>query len=398
MDHFSIAIVDHFSIDIYNLPNTSEFGEKPIEETFRMNGFKVLSPEKLSAIEQIWYINNAESVASLSGSVSLNAMFLSKKGKWIILNRMSTPNIVQYKINALFNVKNDFIDCYDNFFVDNPLAYGPAQSLVCITRELKKYLRINNMQLCRDSIIKQCFRKLFYNIKIKKLEKSINQSKIVCEDSYRKENKTKKRIHKASIPNRQYIKFGRYPHKCGTNNLAPIEWLILSIEQNKALCISKYALDFKKYNETCEVADWQHCTLRRWLNQDFLNMAFNSEEQQRIVTTDNTFDKHTKCNIRDDVVQDKVFLFGTYEAEKYFNSNQTRKCIATEYAWSNYTSEDYKCQKNRKNTIRWWLMSPGYRSYNSAFVHEKGHIDYYGFYNCIGNFAVRPALWINLEQ
>lgn len=394
--NMNLPIYNNIYFTRRNLPNTSEFGEKPIEETFRMNGFKVLAPEKLSVIEQIWYINNAESVASLSGSVSLNAMFLSKNGKWIILNRMSTPNIVQYKINALFNVKNDFVDCYDKFFIDNPLAYGPAQSLVCITKEFKKYLRINNMQLCQDSIINQYFRKLFYNIKTKKLGKSINQNKTACKDSYKKGNKTKKRIHKASKTNCQYIKFGHYPQNSGINNPSPIEWQILSIEQNKALCVSKYALDFKKYNETCEVADWERCTLRHWLNQDFLNMAFNSEEQQRIVATDNAVDKHSKCNIKDDVVQDKVFLLSTHETEKYFNSNQARKCIATEYALSNCLSENYKCQIKRK-TNRWWLMSPGYRNYNSAFVHENGHIDYYGFYNCIGNFAVRPALWITLE-
>ncbi len=67
----------------------------------------------------------------------------------------------------------------------------------------------------------------------------------------------------------------------------PVDWLVLEVdeENHKALLISRYGLDAKLYNATETNVTWETCTLRSWLNREFLNEAFSAEEQQAILTT-----------------------------------------------------------------------------------------------------------------
>ena len=64
-----------------------------------------------------------------------------------------------------------------------------------------------------------------------------------------------------------------------------IEWIVLKVEDNRAFLVSKYALDYKPYNDTAEAITWENCTLRTWLNTEFLNEAFSEEEQAIIELT-----------------------------------------------------------------------------------------------------------------
>lgn len=42
-------------------------------------------------------------------------------------------------------------------------------------------------------------------------------------------------------------------------------------------------IDCKAYNNVNESVDWEHCTIRRWLDNDFYNTAFDNAEQKAIV-------------------------------------------------------------------------------------------------------------------
>jgi ABC-type antimicrobial peptide transport system permease subunit len=64
-----------------------------------------------------------------------------------------------------------------------------------------------------------------------------------------------------------------------------IEWIVLDKKDNKALLISKYALDCQPYHKVREPITWGNCTLRRWLNNAFLHTAFSAKEQSIIPTT-----------------------------------------------------------------------------------------------------------------
>ena len=82
-----------------------------------------------------------------------------------------------------------------------------------------------------------------------------------------------------------YIVFGRYEQDGDlSNGPEPIEWEIVAEENGRMLLISRYILDCQPYNTELEDVTWETCSLRAWLNDYFYNTAFNSVEQNRILS------------------------------------------------------------------------------------------------------------------
>lgn len=187
------------------------------------------------------------------------------------------------------------------------------------------------------------------------------------------------------------IKFGNYPQNT-KDKKEPIEWRVLAVKGGKALVISQYALDCKKYNEKRESTSWEKCTLRKWLNSDFLNSAFDSTEQNLIQVSNVTADKNPKSSTdQGNDTKDKVFLLSVKEAEQYFKNDEDRECNPTKFAINNGA---YQYQ----GRCWWWLRSLGDYRRNPTLVDPSGSVDYYG--SSVGsNYGeVRPALWINLKS
>lgn len=92
--------------------SSNEVGEKNLERIMECNGFKVLHPEKLSTTEQINYIINAKTIASVSGSVAHNALFANRESEWYVFERDSEINPYQIQINRMVGMKMVFIDAY----------------------------------------------------------------------------------------------------------------------------------------------------------------------------------------------------------------------------------------------------------------------------------------------
>ncbi len=195
------------------------------------------------------------------------------------------------------------------------------------------------------------------------------------------------------------ITFGAYEQDNNTSNgKEDIEWKVLAKEDNKILVISKYALDCQPYNTSYTDVTWENCTLRKWLNDSFLNTAFDSKYQELIPSVSVSADKNPECSTNPgNATTDKVFLLSITEVEKYFSSDSARKCKPTKYAVAHGANVD-----SDNGNCRWWLRSPGARQFFAALVFDNGpvfwigdrvdsaHVD--GEINC-----VRPAMWINLE-
>ena len=213
------------------------------------------------------------------------------------------------------------------------------------------------------------------------------------------------------------VTFGRYEQDNDTKNgPEEIEWIVLDVDDNKALLLSKYGLDAKQYNKAYEGVTWETCSLRSWLNDEFLKAAFTEEEQSAILLTDVDNSKSQGydgwAGWPDDVIsgndtQDKIFLLSVAEAKKYFDismknkNNLKARCVPTAYAIANGASIN-KEWKTADGEIagRWWLRSPGRHQNRAAHVlgsgalnstHVSANNKHYG-----GGVA-RPALWINLE-
>lgn len=230
---------------------------------------------------------------------------------------------------------------------------------------------------------------------------SYKDSKEKCADIKTKYNQILMR--KAAVGDK--ITFGTYEQDNVTSNgTENIEWLVLARENNKILVISDKALDRQLY-DNADVT-WENCSLRKWLNDSFLNAAFSEEERALIQSTTLSADKNPQYSTDPGTATtDKVFLLSINEAEKYFNSDEARKCAPTAYAKArgaltsvdSYFSDDYKTPSGAA-TCWWWLRSPG-DSQDSAAANVcfDGSVDYDGLAVYAVTGCVRPALWISLE-
>ncbi len=181
------------------------------------------------------------------------------------------------------------------------------------------------------------------------------------------------------------VKFGRYVQRVDSSP-EPIEWLVLARKGDRALIISKYALDCQQYNTSKSSVTWETCSLRKWLNSTFINNAFCPEEKNCIIKTNVTADKNLPTEVN---ITDKVFLLSLKEVNKYFGSDAASKCQGTAYC---YAQGAYKAGNGFS---WWWLRSSGMLSKNAALVYDSGSVNHIGNDVSVRG-AVRPALWINL--
>ncbi len=197
-----------------------------------------------------------------------------------------------------------------------------------------------------------------------------------------------------------YVVFGTYEQDNDiSDGKEDIEWLVLEEEDSKILVISRYALDVQPYNSGNENVTWENCSLRAWLNDDFYNNAFSSEEQNRIAQTNVPADKTHDVNSEDDTpgndTIDNIFLLNMDEAEKYLATYEARICTATEYAIAR-DADNCKDDDGKRSTY-WWL-----RSSDHGVDHTSGDVLYLTV-SCSGGYlnrnfsAVRPAMWIALD-
>lgn len=176
-----------------------------------------------------------------------------------------------------------------------------------------------------------------------------------------------------------------------SNGTEDIEWIVLDYSDGKALVISKYSLDAKKYHEKHENVTWETCDLRKWLNNEFLNNTFSESEQNKIVlTTLEAVDNPKRNTDAGNETQDKIFLLSIDEAEHYFKSDEDRRCQPTPYAIS-------KDLDMGSETSYWMLRTPGFLQTFVANVHTRGDINTNGHDVDYDDIAMRPAMWITVE-
>ena len=188
------------------------------------------------------------------------------------------------------------------------------------------------------------------------------------------------------------MEFGTYPfEKDGTRR--PIRWSVLKRKGNKALLLSAYGLDAIPYNEEWKGVTWETCTLRKWLNEEFLDNAFSAEEQQQIITTIVKNPDNPNYNTPGgNDTEDKVFLLSISEVKKYLPTAFERRLKPTPYAVKNGVYNWYE------GNCWWWLRSPGSTPNHAANVDYDGGIYGRGDFVSYGGDAVCPALWVDLKS
>lgn len=195
----------------------------------------------------------------------------------------------------------------------------------------------------------------------------------------------------SSVKVGDYVKFGRYPQNNGDVK-EPIEWLVLEVNSNEALLISRYGLDCKVYHGECINITWEICDLRKWLNNDFLKEAFSEEERERIKLSEVVNDDNRAYSSGGNNTQDRVFCLSLAEAEQYFKNDSERQCWPTAHT-RNQGAGVYNGNGCCIGCC-WWLRSPGYDQSFASGVYADGAL--YPRGDCVddGFNAVRPALRI----
>ena len=222
-----------------------------------------------------------------------------------------------------------------------------------------------------------------------------------------------------------YVTFGHYEQDISTiNGDEAIEWLVLDYDaaNNRALLISRYGLDAKPYNTEYVDITWENCTLRAWLNGEFMSSAFTASEQSAILLTnvDNSssqgYDEWSTDGGNN--TQDKIFLLSCAEANKYFgvqychvsgsNNNTKSRVSPTTYAIMKgaFISGSDKTADGSASGF-WWLRSPGSYQGFAAFVNVFGALYFSrvradslisGDSTDLFSMCVCPALWIDLNS
>lgn len=66
----------------------------------------------------------------------------------------------------------------------------------------------------------------------------------------------------------------------------PIIWRVISKNNNQYLLMSEYAIDVNPFDFNRVSNDWKHSSLREWMNNEFYEMAFSTDEKSMILSRD----------------------------------------------------------------------------------------------------------------
>lgn len=187
----------------------------------------------------------------------------------------------------------------------------------------------------------------------------------------------------------------------------PVSWKILDTADGKIFLLADLVLDSQDFyygntnrtegGNTIYPNNYQYSHIRSWLNTNFYNTAFTTDEKNMIATTnvDNSAastgygtNKYACPN-----TYDKIFLLSHSEvtcADYGFALDASRIKEPSAYALSQGIYVD-----NSSNTANWWLRSPAnnYMAFGLR-VGVDGGIHYNGIY-CT-SYGIVPAMWISL--
>ena len=176
-----------------------------------------------------------------------------------------------------------------------------------------------------------------------------------------------------------------------------ITWQIMKNDQNGILLLADKAIETAPYNDEYADIGWDGSTLRKFLNNDFLNMAFSEDEKNAMqtinvipvknpdygVVTGAYVDDFVTIPSIDDLVDG---IYSIKEGRK--DESVTRSSTATEYACAKGTHLDTtgKC--------KWWTRTCGVKENMGSFVGPVGIISCDGYYVNGDEIGVKPMIYI----
>ena len=182
------------------------------------------------------------------------------------------------------------------------------------------------------------------------------------------------------------IKFGNY------------NWRVLYVQDNKALIITEHIIEQRPYNGDFTDITWENCTLRHYLNNEFLQ-KFTHEQQSQIIETKNqTLNNQWYGTAGGNDTDDKVFLLSLKEvcSAPYFGDSMAELQNLRKGEWGfSDTNNQKRISKFNNCASWWWLRTPG-AGYLGALIGDAGGVYVRGLDVGGGRGGVRPALWLKI--
>ena len=190
---------------------------------------------------------------------------------------------------------------------------------------------------------------------------------------------------------------------------APIKWRILKQTGDKVVLLADRMPDTCPFNDTYSDTSWSTCSLRRWLNNEFLSRAFSETEREAIELTkvenspnalygtycgpdtqDYVFILSNKEVFASPLASDYGFYAGSGidDPARRFRSTLYAKCRGA--WWSSVTGY-------RGNSF-WFMRTNGYTPSNITYVCDFGYLYNQGTAVTCDDAAVLPAITVDLAK
>ena len=164
------------------------------------------------------------------------------------------------------------------------------------------------------------------------------------------------------------VTFGSYQNQ-------PIRWRVIDQRGRMRMMLAEGAVAHRPYHATPTDTSWRECSLRKWLNGEFLEAAFTPAERAKItavrVENPRNAKYYTNAGLN---TMDRAYVLNVDEAQKYLPSDDDRK-----------TGE------------WWWLRTPGSNLFSAVAVYDDGSIYDFGIHVHYENGGVRPVVWVLLK-
>lgn len=156
---------------------------------------------------------------------------------------------------------------------------------------------------------------------------------------------------------------------------AGLQWQVVDERGRMRLLFAQREVAHRPYNDSLSDTSWSSCTLRKWLNQDFLQRAFSPQERGMIISgiVHNRRSPRFFTNAGPNTM-DKIYIPDMEEIERYF-----------------------PLEKERASDGWWWLRTPGCNLLSAVGVYKDGSIYDIGIHINYAECGVRPMFWVLLR-
>lgn len=192
--------------------------------------------------------------------------------------------------------------------------------------------------------------------------------------------------------------YGGYPY-------LPVQWLVLEKKEDAILLLSLYSVDTEPYYDLeymgeadlPESVSWENCSLRKWLNEDFMQSTFLETEQECIKQVAvQAFGNSVNGISGSDVTWDYLFLLSKEEVKQYLETEAKRITHTVPKVEQGYSM--FGEEPSEEFFDGWWIRTSGKDTESVLYVNQQGEIVLDGAYVESGYIAVRPAMWVDLDK